>query len=191
MRQLNTLRPKIIRRLLTINRHPWGGFLLTLVATVIFLYLRIYVNFSLSSTFFFTVLSVYMGGLWWGLASAGIVIAAEVFLLFPTGQYGRFTTISLTLIGTVYLVAILQREAILYETINGNIKTLLKIMVELQDLLEDWNRLPRGEIYNRLKKTTNEIVDLSTQVKGWHDLKMEMNDTSRAMMDNKIHQVDD
>ena len=175
------LRPSILKYLFVIdNKHRWVGFVLTIIALAIVLYLRDYIDLPVSITFIFLVYSIYNGGLWWGLASAAVIMAAEVFLLFPVGQYGRFIAISLTLLSTVYLVAVLQRKAITCESVNGNIADLLKIMVDLQDVLDDWDRLTRDEIRRRIMLTTNGIVTLTTKVKGWHDIRQEMEEVNRT-----------
>lgn len=176
------LRPPPLKCLLVIDgRCPWIGFILTGVATGVLLAFHDYVDLSLSLTFVFVVFSVYIGGLWWGLAAAGLVIGAEVWLLFPLAEYGRFAVVSLTLLATVYLVAILQRKAVIGESINGNITSLLQIMASLQDTLEDYDRYTRDEIRDRLRAATDGVVNLTTRVKGWHDIRREMEEAERAV----------
>lgn len=161
------------------KHNPWVGLMLTVLTLAAILAFPDVVGKSLSITFVFVVLTTYAGGLRWGLAAAGLVIAAEVYLLFPGGAYGRFAVVTVTLLATVYLVASLQRRAVMCDTVNGNIADLLKIMTGLQDVLEDWERLSQDEIKARLKRATDGVVNLTTRVKGWHDIRQEMEEVNR------------
>ena len=166
-----------------LRQYPWIGIALTGVVLAILLPFHDTVNLSLSTTFIFVVLSVYIGGLFWGLGSAGLVIIVEAFLLFPEMQYGRFVSVMITLLFTVWLVAMLQQKAVALDTVNGNIAALLRIMADLQDTLEDWDRYSRAEIKERVKRATDGVVNLTTKVKGWHDIRREMEDTKRLIRD--------
>lgn len=167
--------------------NPWIGLILTMVTLAVILIFPGVVGHSLSLTFVFVVLTVYAGGLRWGLGAAGLVIAAEVYLLLPHAEYGRFAVVSVTLLATVLLVASLQRRAAALDTVNGNIADLLKIMVGLQDILDDWNVLSRDDIRVRLKQATDGVVNLTTRVKGWHDIRREIEEVNR-LINQEHHQ---
>lgn len=188
-------------------KYPWAGSLLTALFLIFLLVTRPFgelFGFTLAPVFLLVVFSVFAGGLWYGLLSAGMSILVEIIIVWPLGQYGRMAIVSISLVGIVWLVWLLQRKAALLDTLDGNIDNLLRITTLSVNFLEDFktmigriNRLAKAkttpghilevitrqaqELENRYEIIHDQIANLTTRVYGWYQLSQEVKQTQEQI----------
>jgi len=158
----------------TLKKMPWAGTVLTVVFLAVLLWRPALVDYTIAPVFLCIVISVYFGGLRWGLASATLALAAEIWLLWPLGQYYRLVLAAGTLYGVVWLIAELQYKARQLDSLNGNIVTLRKLAAQCSDLLDDFDRLSRQDIRAEIMIITKKVTNIATTVWGWHQLHHEI-----------------
>jgi hypothetical protein len=140
-------------------------------------------GFSISPAFFLVVLSTFCGGFRWGIASAGLAVAAEIILLWPD-EPGRLILNVAMLLGIIILVTILRRKAVQLDSLNGNIHDLRKSVADFDDILTEWDLISKATIEKRLKPIYHTLANVTTRVWGWHQLRQEI-DEVRTMYDKR------
>lgn len=145
-----------------------------LLVVIGLLFIELLVRFGLdigtmAPAFVVLVYAAYSGGLRAGLVAATIISAYDLWRLWPD-DVSRAVIVGTSCFGVAVMVGLLQRKAVLVDTLNGNIARLKQAIEYLDSLLGGWYAMNDPERRDRVRIVREHLSTLATLVVGWRRL---------------------